>query len=409
MISILKEEKDYARLFFAGVLNGIGDRFSQVALLALLLQVTGSGLAVGLALAIRVIPFLFFGPLGGMMADRFSRRKILVCTDLGRILFALSFVFVNDVSSVWVVYLSSFFLAAGEAIYAPTRKSAIPLMVKEKNMIKVNGLEQVMVGVVLIGGSFSGGVVTSLFGANFTFFVNGASFLIAAVLLAKLRVLDREGTEESMSKNKKKGSFFIVKDVIFHSSLLLIILLSELLIPLFNGIDNVLLSVYAVQEFQLGDVGVGIFYGSLGIGLMLSFPVAEKLKNHLMRIALIALMFEGFCIILLSQSQQVWMAIVFLITAAFFSGLCNTCFDTMLMRETPKDKSGLIFGLFTTISNTMIGISMFLAGLATVWMPNRLLGLLGGTGFIISSIFLFSFYYFLKYKKQKKSPSKASC
>lgn len=108
MISILKEEKDYARLFFAGVLNGIGDRFSQVALLALLLQVTGSGLAVGLALAIRVIPFLLFGPLGGLMADRFSRRKILVCTDLGRILFALSFVFVNDVSSVWIVYLSSF-------------------------------------------------------------------------------------------------------------------------------------------------------------------------------------------------------------------------------------------------------------------------------------------------------------
>lgn len=178
-------------------------------------------------------------------------------------------------------------------------------------MIKVNSLEQVMVGVVLIGGSFSGGVVTSLFGANFTFFVNGASFLIAAVLLAKLRVLDRERTEESMSKNKKKGSFFIVKDVIFHSSLLLIIFLSELLIPLFNGIDNVLLSVYAVQEFHLGDVGVGIFYGSLGIGLMLSFPVAEKLQNHLMRIALIALMFEGFCIILLSQSQQVWMAIVF--------------------------------------------------------------------------------------------------
>lgn len=404
MISILKKEKDYARLFFAGVLNGIGDRFSQVALLALLLQVTGSGLAVGLALAIRVIPFLFFGPLGGMMADRFSRRTILVCTDLGRILFALSFVFVNDASSVWIVYLSSFFLAAGEAIYAPTRKSAIPLMVKEKNMIKVNSLEQVMVGVVLIGGSFSGGVVTSLFGANFTFLVNGVSFLIAAVLLSKLRVLDIERTGKSVSRNKEKASFFIVKDIIFSSSLLCIIFLSELLIPLFNGIDNVLLSVYAVQEFHLGDVGVGIFYGSLGIGLMLSFPVAEKLKNHLMRIALIALVCQGFCLILLSQSQQVWMAIVFLIMAAFFSGLGNTCFDTMLMRETPKEKSGLIFGLFTTISNTMIGISMFLAGLATVWMPNRLLGLLGGMGFILSSILLFSIYYFIQNKKKVNRP-----
>ncbi|WP_416637093.1 MFS transporter, partial [Mycolicibacterium elephantis] len=101
IVKLFKEEKDYLKLFSAGVLNGIGDRFSQVALLALLLNLTGSGLAVGLALAIRVIPFLIFAPFGGALADRFSRRKILVFTDLSRILFAVSFIFVNDPSAIW--------------------------------------------------------------------------------------------------------------------------------------------------------------------------------------------------------------------------------------------------------------------------------------------------------------------
>jgi MFS family permease len=118
-IKILKEEKNYFKLFCAGIVNGIGDRFSQVALLALLLELTGSGFAVGIALAIRVVPFLLFGPFGGYLADRFSRKKILMITDLSRIAFAISFVFVNNESNIWIIYVSTFVLAAGEAIYAP--------------------------------------------------------------------------------------------------------------------------------------------------------------------------------------------------------------------------------------------------------------------------------------------------
>ncbi|EIJ79344.1 hypothetical protein PB1_17344 [Bacillus methanolicus PB1] len=71
-IKILHKEKKYVRLFLAGIVNGIGDRFSQVALLALLLELTDSGFAVGIALAIRVVPFLIFGPFGGFLADRLS-------------------------------------------------------------------------------------------------------------------------------------------------------------------------------------------------------------------------------------------------------------------------------------------------------------------------------------------------
>ncbi|WP_052807055.1 hypothetical protein [Mesobacillus subterraneus] len=57
MFNTLKTEKGYRKLFLAGVINGIGDRFSQVALLTLILQMTGSGLAVGITMALRMIPF----------------------------------------------------------------------------------------------------------------------------------------------------------------------------------------------------------------------------------------------------------------------------------------------------------------------------------------------------------------
>ncbi|WP_306792891.1 MFS transporter [Neobacillus paridis] len=81
------------------------------------------------------MPYLIFAPIGGRLADRFSRKNILVTTDLVRIVFALSFLMVHGKEDLWIVYVSTFMLAAGEAIYSPTRKSAIPQLVYKENRI----------------------------------------------------------------------------------------------------------------------------------------------------------------------------------------------------------------------------------------------------------------------------------
>lgn len=391
---LFKEEKHYSRIFFAGIINGIGDRFSQVALLALLLKTTGSGLAVGITLAIRVLPFLICGPLGGYLADHISRKKILIFTDLTRIIFALSFICVQNESDLWIIYLSSFFLGAGEAIYAPTRKSFISLMVKRENIIKVNGLEQVMLGFVLIGGSLSGGVISYFFGPTITFLLNGVSFLIAALILLPIPNVT---TTLQTSKSGLVHSLKMIKSLIATSSVLLIAFLFELFVPIFNGIDNVLISVYAVQEYHLGELGVGLFYGALGIGLMLSVFVSNRVQHHLLQLTLIVLIIEGFLVIALSKIPFALGAIILFMLISFASGIGNTCLDSLIMKETPTETQGLVFGILSTMSNTMIGISMFSAGILLEFMDNRLLGFVGGIGFVLTGISLFIAYlYFSK-------------
>jgi MFS family permease len=395
-IKILKEEKNYLKLFCAGIVNGIGDRFSQVALLALLLELTGSGFAVGIALAIRVVPFLLFGPFGGYLADRFSRKKILMITDLSRIAFAISFVFVNNESNIWIIYVSTFVLAAGEAIYAPARKSYIPLLVKNENIIKINSLEQVMIGVVLIGGSFSGGIVTYFFGPDLTFWLNGFSFLLAAMIIFSLPLIDNN---HNMQKSEKKAgksnilySIKTIKKLMTASIPLYIAFLFEFIVPLFNGIDNVLISIYAVQEFNLGNIGIGLFYGAIGIGLMLSYMIAHRIHQHLIFIGLATLILEGVLLILLSRVHLAFIAFMIYISISFVSGICNTCFDSIVMKETPHINQGFVFGLLTTMSNTLIGISMFGAGIILEAVNNRILGFIGGLGFVLTGLFLFVVY-----------------
>ncbi|PGV47829.1 MFS transporter [Bacillus sp. AFS037270] len=382
----LREEKQYRKLFLAGVVNGIWERFSSVAVLAMLLQLTGSGFAVGMTLAIRLIPFVFFGPLGGWLADRFSRKFILVATDFIRIIFALSFLLVNSKEDLWIVYLSTFLLAAGEAIYSPARKSSIPLLISKDKLMKVNSLEQVLIGIVLIGGAFSGGIVSFMFGAHVTFWFNAASFLVAAAIISTIRFPDIRVNESSQPI--KESMPVIFKKVILLSAPVLILLVCEVLIAFINGIDNVLISVYAVYEYHLGDIGVGLFYGALGIGLTLSYSVANRLRKNFLVTGLVCLMLEGTFLLLLSRTHLVVFAFLLFCLVAFVSGIGNACFDTVLMKEIPEEHQGVMFGLLATLGNTILGLSMFLAGVALEFVVPRLLGFIGGVAYILIPILI---------------------
>ncbi|MFK4439460.1 MFS transporter [Paenibacillus sp. RC21] len=120
--------KQYRKLFVAGIINGIGDRFCQIALLALIYQLTGSGLSVGIMLGLRVIPFLILSPVSGVLISSISRRTFMMTTDLLRGGAALAFLSVHSNEDMWIVYGVSTLLACGEALYAPARKSSIPLL-----------------------------------------------------------------------------------------------------------------------------------------------------------------------------------------------------------------------------------------------------------------------------------------
>ncbi|UVI28465.1 hypothetical protein [Paenibacillus spongiae] len=175
----------------------MGDRFSQVAVLGLLLSVTGSGLAVGITFAIRLIPYLLFGYL-----------------------------------------------------------------------LTVNGLEQAMLGIVLIAGSVTGGVIAAAVGVHATFILNALSFLVSALLLAQLtgdRRLTADVPEQEMGSSRS-GSMKELRLLISESAFIRAMHLIFALWPIGSGIFNILISVYAFGVFHRGEIGIGVLYGALGWG-----------------------------------------------------------------------------------------------------------------------------------------------
>lgn len=402
MFNTLKTEKGYRKLFLAGVINGIGDRFSQVALLTLILQMTGSGLAVGITMALRMIPFLLFSPISSSLSRKMGRKSVMVITDIARAFIALSFLAINSADDMWIVYTASFFLASGEAIYSPIRKSSIPVLVSAKNLKEVNAWEQVLIGLVLVIGAFSGGIVSYFLGAKAAFLINIASFLGAGWIISTLPKTGQQ-TMPQFIKTEKRESYLDLLPVIATSSFLIMLMLFEMIIPLINGIENVLLSVYAVETFGMQDLGVGILYSILGLGLIISPMLTRLIKTRYLLFVFLCMIGEGFILSAISQSKFFWVAALLFGITAIFSGIGNTLVDTVAMETIPSKWHGMYFGLTSMISNTFIGISMLLTGTALEWYSPRLVGFFGGMLYIFAGIIfiLWAIKYSLQEEKAK--------
>lgn len=427
---IFRQEQQYRRLFAAGLVNGIGDRFNQVAVLGLLLSLTGSGLAVGITFAVRLFPYLVFGPLGGLLADRFSKKSIMIFSDVARFFFALTPLLVHEPRDVWIIYASSFVLSAGEAMYAPARMSLIPRLVQKNNLLPVNSLEQAMVGIVLIGGSVTGGIVSALVGGQVSFVLNAMSFLVSALLLLRLdtgagpaAATDSEAAEAERAAAVKPDTDTIeclaghdadtpagvvapdasgqhpvpvhdwqqtaaprsrsnlpagFRRFLSGSFFLRIMFIVFTIWPIGDGVFNILISVYAAEVFHMGDIGIGLLYGALGAGMLAGSSLTGKMAGHMKTATVFALLLEGVFQVVISQSQSFVLLIALMIVSASITSIGNACNETILMSLIPASWQGRFFGTLATLQNTIMGITMFAVGFLLEAVTPRTLGLAAG-------------------------------
>ncbi|WP_018750504.1 MFS transporter [Paenibacillus sanguinis] len=400
-LRILRQEKPYCRLLLAGLINGIGDRFSQVAVLGLLLSLTGSGLAIGINFAVRLFPYLIFGPFGGLLADRFPKKTVMIFTDLIRCMFALIPLLVHEPDDVWIIYVSSFALSAGEALYAPARMSLIPRLVHRDNLLAVNSLEQAMIGLVLICGSVTGGIVAATIGSDAAFVLNSLSFLISGLLLIRLKntglsaatppdTIVSPAAASALSRSERWND---CKRFLSESFFLRIMLVAFALWPIGSGIFNILISVYASEVFKMGDIGIGLLYGALGAGMLTGSSLAGKMSGHMRTAAIAAMVLEGIIQTIISQTPSFLLLMLLLSLSAIIISIGNACNETVLMQLIPAAWQGRFFGGLATLENAVMGATMFFGGLLLEVMSPRSLGFAAGLLVTVLGLSLYLIWY----------------
>lgn len=184
------------RLFFTGQVVSLSGTWMQgIAQAWLVLDLTGSGTALGLVSSLQFLPVLLFGPMGGVIADRFDKRKVLAFTQVvaASIATTLGILVATEVVELWMVYCLAACLGFVHVIDNPTRQTFIHEMVGSDNLTNAVSLNSVVVNVArVIGPGFAGTLILTV-GLAPCFFINAASYLavLVALVLMKPELLQR--------------------------------------------------------------------------------------------------------------------------------------------------------------------------------------------------------------------------
>jgi predicted MFS family arabinose efflux permease len=200
LAAVLRDNRSFRTLYAANAVSLLGDWFNVVALFSLLLELTGKGEAVAYALLTRFVPAFFAGPAAGVLADRVSRRAILVASDLLRAGLVLCLLFVRRPDQVWIAYAVVTAHSVVSAFFEPAQQAMLPNLVSEADYPLAATLENSLWAAALAVGSALGGAALALLGRDAAFVCDAASFLGSAALLARLppgfaRRSDREAIE----------------------------------------------------------------------------------------------------------------------------------------------------------------------------------------------------------------------
>ena len=184
-LELLRKRPSYRAIWLGSVVSLAGDWFTLIALYSLLEKYTGRSEAVGLMLAARFLPPAFFSPLAGVVADRFSRKHVMIACDVLRALVVLGFLLVRSPETVWLVYLLTFLQMSLAAFFDPAEAAAIASTVEPHELVTANTLQGATWSAMLGVGAVVGGLMTAIVGVEASFVVDAASYALSAFFVSR--------------------------------------------------------------------------------------------------------------------------------------------------------------------------------------------------------------------------------
>lgn len=272
-------------LWLGQVVSQLGDWFNTIALYTIILNLTGSGRAIGLLLVARFLPSFVFGPMSGVLADRFSRRTIMIVSDLLRAVVVLGFLFVRRADQLWIIYVLTVMQLALSTFFEPAKTAAIPSIVSDRELVAANAISSVTWSVMLTLGAAIGGLITGWFGTDVSFILDALTYLLSAALIAGVRLPKRAAREKrKLTFARAVGITETVEGARYvkRRPRVLALLLVKPAWGLGGGILT-LLAVFGERIFIVRNsaaLGIGILFAARGIGTAVGPIVARRISGE---------------------------------------------------------------------------------------------------------------------------------
>jgi len=396
-IDLLRRNRNFRQLWLGQVVSQMGDWFDTIALYTIILNLTGSGRDVGLLLVARFVPSFLFGPVSGVVADRFSRRTIMIWSDLLRALVVLGFLFVRRADQLWIIYVLTVLQLALSTFFEPAKTAAVPSIVADKELVAANAISSVTWSVMLTLGAAAGGVITGWFGTNAAFILDALSYVLSAALIFNVRLPKRPRRErQKLSLGQALGITETLEGARYvkHRPSVLALLLVKPAWGLGGGIMT-LLAVFGERIFPVGKsaaTGIGVLFAARGIGTAVGPIAARRLagegKNTMAVSIGIAFLIGGVGYIAFGAATSFVFALVVL-GIAHMGGSILWVFSTVLLQRGVEDNfRGRVFAAELALLTLTMAASNYLTGelLDRYGIPPRIVTIGIGMFFLMPGI-----------------------
>jgi MFS family permease len=338
--SLLRNAR-FLRLWIGQGASFVGDAVSMVALVVLVVEITGSASAVGGALVARLLPTIA-SPLAGVLADRVDRRAVLVASDLTRAVLVLGLVFARDLATIYILV---FLMGLARTVFNPTVRAAFPSVVGGGDLIRANALIAGTFSTSIMVGPALGGLLVASIGVDAAFLADAVTYLISAILLSTLPLPHprRESEEEAGFVRDLRSGFGYLLGARVP---LAIVVGAFLTILTINA--TVPAEVFLAKEtFGAGDVGYGLLVSLWGGGMVLGSAMMAVLGNRINLVLLyfLSIFVGASALVGTGLAPAFILALGALTVEGAATGIDNVATDTILQKRVPEAFLGRVFSI----------------------------------------------------------------
>ncbi len=338
------------RLFAAGqVVSNTGTWMQRVAQDWLILQLTnGSGTAVGIATGLQFLPLLMFSLWGGMIADRYPKRMVLMVTQasMGCLALTLGVLAVTGVVQPWHVYLLAFGLGMATVVDNPTRQSFAIEMVGRDDLQNAIALNSAVFNLARIAGPAVAGIVIGFIGISTAFFLNAASYLTVIVSLRLMRQSELRPAERvARAKGQLREGLAYVRS---RPDLLMTMVL-VFFVATFGMNFQVTTALMSRVVFDTGAGKFGLASAVFAIGALIGALVAARRSKTGMRM----LIWTGLAFGLLEAATGLmpsyWLFLVLLVPTGLAVISFTTLANSSVQLSVPAEMRGRVMGIYMLV------------------------------------------------------------
>ena len=377
------------QLFFSGqLLSLIGTWMQNVAQSWLVYRLTGSSLLLGTVGFAGQIPMFLLAPIGGAVADRHSRQRIVIATQALAMVLALTLAALTLMGhvQVWQIIVLAVLLGIVNAFDIPARQAFIVQMVGKQDLLNAIALNSSMFNSARVIGPAVAGILVASVGEGWCFLVNGISYIAVIAGLLMMRIEPRPVREAHSSAVTEllEGLRFVRSAMPVRVLLMLLGLVSLIGMPY-----TILMPIFADRILHGGARGLGLLMGATGLGAVmgaLTLAARTGVKG-LGRLVAWSCAGFGVCLVLFAFSRWFWVSVLILIPLGYCQMLEMACSNTLIQTMVPDHLRGRVMALYSMMFMGMAPFGALGAGSIADQIGAPLTVAIGGVACLAGAFF----------------------